>query len=430
MIGLRSYSRDFHLLDAFEDGPIRPPEESVLLDWIRDHALLAGSCDPVSVSWTYARWKPGVSVSAVATVTFEDGEQEPLACKFYSSDARKPVADRSRTAPEGARLRPFVEVTGTGCVLRTLDGDRNLNGLRQIRKPGRLARMVEESGACAPFTLKARSSKLTLLRYKPERRAVLAYTADLHRPAPKPRQKELILRLHPGRAAGFMAKARITLDQLAGEDAPWPRLISFDSPAGMLIESKLKGETVLPTGFDAADVAATLLARLHGVPLPASSKVRHLPIPPLADYAPLFAVDDDLAGLLEKLPTYLPAAPSAWVHGDVHPDQFLVGGAAGPRLLDLDDLSVGDPTRDLASWIADAIASQPDLPWVDASGAWLEAYRAAGGVTAREPLLVLATADEIARRAAAAMRRLEVGAPARAKRLLERAWQLSSGVDA
>ena len=126
--------------------------------------------------------------------------------------------------------------------------------------------------------------------------------------------------------------------------------------------------------------AARLLAQLHRVPdrltiphgAPARTQraVRGLP-------AGAVVVDRAAAGLPDRARQAGSAGrPSTLVHGDFHLGQLGRAPDGGWRLIDVDDLGVGDPAWDLARpagfWAAWLI---PDDDWQ----AFLTAYRTAGG---------------------------------------------------
>ena len=143
---------------------------------------------------------------------------------------------------------------------------------------------------------------------------------------------------------------------------------------------------------------------------------------PSADHGSLFAI----SGALEPpaLPPVEPGAPT-WIHGDFHPDQVVPRrGSRDWMLMDLDLVGLGDPTADLASWIADALYEQPDCCFSDAAGALLEGYAHAARPVEPRRLEIL-TAHALVDRAAGSIRRLEQEASEKARTGLERARSLA-----
>ncbi|MFT7678818.1 MAG: aminoglycoside phosphotransferase (APT) family kinase protein [Planctomycetota bacterium] len=427
MNGLRNYQRDFELLAYAGEAQLCPPSTQQLLEWIQEHLSMPGQSAPNAAQWTYARWKPSQSVSALASVTLADGSQHLVGCKRFHTGEAKPTGARPRWSAPDAPLRPAAVVPGANAILSSLAGDRALDGLSQVLRKGHLARLLEAAGVFGEHTLKARSSCAQLLRYKPERRAIYAYVADLHRPAPKPRQRNLLLRVLPPANARENAHARNLLQSLSPKDAPWPRLLHHEDAHGLLIESWIDGQAPASDEFHSPDRLAGLLAQLHRVPLPqASARPAPRSEPSLADLEPLFAHDAELLELAD-LSQIAPAAERlTWVHGDLHPDQMLCQADCAPQLVDFDELGIGDPCRDLASWIADRLAAAPKLTWGEASGAWLDAYAKAGGEPCDEVHLARWVRYELTRRAAATLRRLERDARSRARRMLACAARLET----
>jgi aminoglycoside phosphotransferase (APT) family kinase protein len=197
-----------------------------------------------------------------------------------------------------------------------------------------------------------------------------------------------------------------------------PKLLGFHERYGILIEEWLHVKTShAADDFTHARDAGAALAELHGLAVP--DEIGELAAGSEADLQPLFSVDDDLAARFTGLHDPRPYGKT-WIHGDFHADQLAVVERDGERrlaLLDLDRLSAGDPARDLANWIADHLFEDEDLGFEAAAQELLEGY----GATLDADHLRRRTADELTRRGAAAIRRLEKGALERAARCLGRA---------
>ncbi|MFD4642770.1 phosphotransferase family protein [Lentzea sp. NPDC058436] len=137
-----------------------------------------------------------------------------------------------------------------------------------------------------------------------------------------------------------------------------------------------------PVSQDDADAApweesAALLAKLHSLPVPVRGPVAGAPerivrairaLPPELPYA------DVVLRAYEVLPS-LDLSGRALIHGDWHLGQLVHRG--GWRLIDVDDLGVGDPVWDLARPAAlFAAGVLPDDLWAR----FLNTYRETGGV--------------------------------------------------
>ncbi len=160
--------------------------------------------------------------------------------------------------------------------------------------------------------------------------------------------------------------------------------------AGRTITAWAYGEPVDPHDPDAApwEAAATLLARLHTMPEPgrrdlpeAGGPARvHRAIHRLRDAGDI--ANQAAAAIVCRAFAALPeqtATTRTLVHGDFHLGQLVRGPCGGDpwRLIDIDDLGVGDPAWDLARPAAlFAAGILEPVTWLR----FLDAYRAAGGV--------------------------------------------------
>jgi hypothetical protein len=161
--------------------------------------------------------------------------------------------------------------------------------------------------------------------------------------------------------------------------------------AGRLATVWPRLETLSP---DSAEIpwaeAARLLAAVHTGPVPPGAARLVLGWPARVERAAervrrgtdggaprvVLSAADALLAELDKHGNHGPAdAPLTLVHGDWHLGQLGLG-PGGWRLLDIDDLAVGDPAWDLARpagfWAAGLL---PDGDWAE----FLGAYREAGG---------------------------------------------------
>jgi aminoglycoside phosphotransferase (APT) family kinase protein len=118
------------------------------------------------------------------------------------------------------------------------------------------------------------------------------------------------------------------------------------------------------------------------------------------------------------------APARCWIHGDFHADQ-LTRHEGGLRLLDGDDLRPGAAEEDLANWIADRLAQDPEMDMQSAADELFAGY-GAGPDRLDLALLRALSVEELLNRAAAGLRRLEVRAEERARGLVERAHACAS----
>ncbi|MCC7012224.1 MAG: hypothetical protein IT454_06675 [Planctomycetes bacterium] len=411
MIGLRSHARDAEL--AARAGDWRVPSERELLELVARE--LAPRALPVAAQWTFARWKPRTALTLAHEVRFEDGTGATVVTKLHAG--AKLGAPRPYAVGERA-LRPFAVVAPERLTLSSFPYDRELPGLERCFDLRRLARHVDDLGVFMPLRMRPGPSKLAVLRYKPERRAVLRLDLRLRETKDSARHAaSMILRVHPASVASASAEQRLAFDAAAPRDLA-PRLLGHEARAGVLFEEWLDVRPFSAERFEHAPLAGALLARLHAVPATGARPPRaresfvewHASVPEFAHFESLFALEDQPA--------------RGWIHGDFHPDQVaLVANGSSARLLDLDALRVGAPCEDLAQWIADHVAAGA-RDWRAAAAALLDGYRALGGTEPDESALASEVARALVRSAAAALRRLERGAEDLARGRLQRAREI------
>jgi len=422
LIGLRGHERDPSLpARAGEPGLVAPaPEE--LLELVSARLLRPGAPKPHTAELTYARWKPGTSITAGYAVEFADGERRTVSLKRYAGSKADALFRRVQAEPRADttddRLKPRAVLPQRGLHLWAFPHDRALPGLERLLDLLRTARMLAELGLFAPLEMRPGPSQVEVLRYKPERRAVLGLRLALRPPGHGPRTwKRLAARaLVPGQAA------RLAVERRALEGHPvLPELLAVQPRTGLVLEEWLDVRTQDPDTFDHAPQAGVALAALHRSARPARSASRRDP----AALRALFELDPELtaasAGLEEPS-----ARDTCWIHGDFHPDQVAFerdGGAT--RLLDLDGLGAGDPARDLATWIADHLALDEAVDFERASGPLLAGYRAGGGEAPEPAHLGDCVVWALVQLAAGRVRRLERGAVERALALLRRARSIA-----
>lgn len=399
-----------------------PPDPDELCALVAAHLARPGAPAIESASWDYARWKPGVSIAAVYTVRLADGTSEPVVAKRYADGKERTLSFRPRNEEHlealCERLKPRALLPERSLALWVPPADRVLRGLPVLLDRKKLGNLVTRSGIAPPGSVKRRKTEYTLLRYKPERRAV--YRLDLRlRGEGKPKLALAARALAPAEAARVVA-SRTALEAAGGRELA-PPLAATNLRQGFLLEPWLALETFGGGDFGHARAAGACLARLHALQPPA--ELRRVPLGLPDDLDQLFAVDAELARLPRAAPHPAPRA-RVFCHGDFHPDQ-VARRTDGPWLLmDLDNLAAGDPAADLANWIADWIVEHERVDLAAASEELLEAYRAAGGIVPERAHLHAHVAAELVNRAGSALRRLEKGAVAIARFALRAAQQV------
>jgi aminoglycoside phosphotransferase (APT) family kinase protein len=186
------------------------------------------------------------------------------------------------------------------------------------------------------------------------------------------------------------------------------------------------------------------LATLHDTSLPAAEQAT-LARPDLGARewarfaeasAELAAAFPDLAPRLERLVTMLhapyPVETPALLHGDFHPAQFLVHDAT-PRLIDFDNVCLGDPMYDMARFASHLyykgqVHGRPLREIEQAVSSFRAAYLGAGSRFAPQRWFWHLAVSLVAKRAHRVLTRLEAGGAACAAHLVGIAEQNAASI--
>ncbi|WP_420111676.1 hypothetical protein [Pseudactinotalea sp.] len=266
-----------------------------------------------------------------ALLQVRDGAGASVAGQWFADHARaERVAEQTSHGAWGEAVeRPLTDV-----VAQRRGADRRLRGLRD---------RCAEAGA-------------RLRAHRPERRAVVEIrTGEATRYVKVVRPEKL-------------GEAQVRAMTVSLDGVPTPRVLGVDSAAGTVTTAALTGPTVHEAiRMGAVDLGDHLhevgrvLARLHAADAPADVG-RHGPEAEIAvvdrwlglaeAYGALAAPRSAVRAARARLPELLTHswAPTALLHRDLH-DKQIVLGAAGPGLLDLDLLAMGDPALDLANLV-------------------------------------------------------------------------------
>ena len=419
MTGLRARDRDRHLPARMGDGELVPPTDTVVLQLVRERLVADGADAPVSLEQVHARWKLGVAAATCYSVRWADGHERWVTWKKHlSGKARRheaSLAERPWRASMEHRLRPAV-LLEDGAQLVAFPRDRVLRGLERALDDRRTIRWIKELDLFAPDDVRRRRSRFEALRYKPERRAVLRAHLSLKSPDGERAERSLGVRVLEPEEAARIAEARSLL--ASAEGLRTPRLEGADLEAGILLEEWIDGRSLPTNPLLTAPRVGAALARLHQLScgsLEAAS--------PGVDSSLLLRLDPDLhAEAVRLLASVPPVRARCLVHGDQHAGQWLEVEDGSLALLDLDALRGGEPEEDLAAWLMDVHLEGG--PVAQARELLVEAHQAAGG-----PELDPRRLDQLLLRgclleAANTLRRMEAGAEARARALLDDAARL------
>lgn len=447
MTGLSTYSRDLELPARVGQPELSVPSaESLLAEFGERLGLSANSAELV-----YARWKPGVGITAAYSLSGGGASSEGLSGvgisgnspasesgprwivyrrhvrgKWQPSEAlasaRRKLDARSdeELKAEGQAL-PLVSDPDRGQLIFAYPADPDLPGAPRALDIGRFARWFEPQGRLAGWRVRRKHFQGQCLRYRPGSRAV--YRLEVKREGPEgQKERELLgLRVLPPERALRVLAARQSAESL-GAALLLPPLVACEARTGLIYEQWLPVNSQRSDDYRQTTLAGELLGQLHRLPLPQGAAARELlsaslnPAEDWAEFGPQFprlqrSLEQVTAPLLEHL-------EPAWSHGDFHPDNVGLC-ATGARFLDVDQLALRDVRADLAAWLAGNLelglrrGQQND--WLGLYAELIATYGRAPAPRSLQPWLVA----EILRRSVGCLRRLESGAESLAQQLID-----------
>ena len=332
------------------------------------HARLAPAlgAELASVEPRYLRFKHQRSALVGVRLEWRGGVATQGAIYFGSeasiADAEAKAATlrllKPRAGPASARLG------SPRAVFLAFPNDRAIRGLNVVadarRLKNRLHALGEPFRAGGPRVSGSRS-RVELLRFKPERRAVLRATLAVTEDGSPPVPHTWILRAFPPDAFELQRRRWAWIAGIEGVNAP--RLLAADPERGWLGIEALPGATLgAERAITMKDEIAAQLRALHAAPAGDLPRVGDTEV-----LAAARATLADLAALMPEMATRamrlidrvmetgqrLSPARVCPIHGDLKLDQWWQAGGS-PCLLDWDELAAGDPHLDLASLAADA----------------------------------------------------------------------------
>lgn len=267
--------------------------------------------------------------------------------------------------------KPAALDEGAGILLIGFPFDRSLRWLRKLVRVTRIRDFLPEHlpEAVAPGWRVSKESTFSLVRYKPERRAVLRWELVLRHREKKGREHfGCYLRLHADRTA---LRARRMKQAARRTGVVCPETLALVSD-GFEVESALRGDPLDVDGPDAiAQVAAAgeLLAKLHATIPAADDECGRSPEDEL-DRCRQAAVDlgqldpewsARADAIVERLMAGQPGTEkNLFLHGDFHPGQVLFDRTV-PAFVDFDRSLMGSAAFDLASFEAHLLVNgHPD----------------------------------------------------------------------
>lgn len=323
--------------------------------------LLRPAGEVVALQPDYIRWKglDGSLVGWRVTVRTADGDVSTYVTARTAPPHR--LADEAgrllhRAEEDWGGLRAFALTAAGDLLLMAFPIDRAMHDLRRLVRPSKLRSLVAATcPTVVPNGLRFSKSRshFALVRYKPERRAVLRWQIGAVDGSGQRTGHSIIwVRCHAESQAPHTAVA-IAAAAAAGVRCPRTLGIAHDRLA---IESHVAGATFAPAARPAElAAAAAATARLHD-----SGAVSGLPLHgPVQELDQSLRAAEDLGRMLpqlqaratalaDQLAARIPAAgPPVLAHGDLHAGQFLIDGD-GAALCDFDRACVAPAAHDLA----------------------------------------------------------------------------------
>jgi len=421
MSSLRQYDRDRGLSERLGQRALRLPEDAELMDWVHAQLCSDGSPSVTKAELVFARWKPGTALLGSWRMDFSDGQQRFINWKRYLGPkaSAKGAAFRLDAHMLGASapLKAFALLPGSDGILTCFPADRRLTGAARVLDLRRTGRLLDASGIWGESVLRRQSSSMQLLRYKPEHRAVLRFHAKLKQDREGPRISAGE-RFFGVRVLAPENAKRVIANRAQGPKGLFPELLWHEPENGILLEEWVPGTPLEWNAFERAEQAAGLLRQLHQ-PCQATKPRQHSREGALE----LLDLLPGAAKLIHQVPSLDTSHCSHWIHADFHPDQ-LIEGESGLRLLDADALRPGTPEEDFASWIADQLQAQPEQMFAALLEPLMAGHDSSPANLDVDLVRALST-EQLIHRAAAGLRRLELGAESQALGLLERAARLA-----
>jgi len=360
---------------AREPGFLRALELETVAALVQEH-LGAGStlCE---LRPDYVRWKESDGSLVGYRALVRCGDEEFATYVTARTAAPHRLADEAdrlhhRADEDHAGLRAFAFLPGEDLLLLAFPIDRALNDLRRLVRASKLRNLV---AAVCPglipdgFRISKSRSTCRIVRYKPERRAVLHWDLGLvDSNTPATSRRSLWVRCY---AEAQASRTRTATDAAHAAGVACPRTLG-QAHERLLLESHLDGRVWQPFGADATGAselagsaaAAATLARLHGAALPAALP-HHGPLAELdlvlRAAADLDRLAPDLGNLAHRLADRLAhevplASAPVLAHGDLHPEQVLLT-VDGAGLVDFDRACIAPIALDLANLHAQCVAA-------------------------------------------------------------------------
>lgn len=405
-------------------------DETIVMELVASSLETSGPFEIIACPPRYVRYKPGTSCLVMYDlVTTEASGKQALRnmhIKAHHDDRGLLRATRSkmrRLTEQYARLQGSLPVTPVTYLpeveglLQIAPVDYDLKHLVWASSPTEMTRVFcEASPEYDDLTVTAAPE---VVRYKPERKAMLRYSLD-NGPA-----ENLYGKLHADDRTQLLLNQT---DALIEAEFGTPPVVAASPEHGFVAHAEAAGVQLASLrGTDAYTAWMTplshVLSRMQRIKVPSPvHTLRDEMMGIVTGVSLLERIVPDLAGRLfrvsDQLTSRLEAMDEqhATIHGDFYDDQALVSNA-GATILDLDEMRCGHPLLDVGNMLAHlSVASSRGEQVDDARSAFLTAALQSGTTT--RPDVALFEAVALMKLAPGPFRRLESNWPEGIERTL------------
>ena len=380
------------------------------------------------------RYKPKSNCVVLYEANGNEGKPLFIYAKLYAEDVAQHVSRHSLYCRYFPELRIAVS---------PYPYDLRLSGLRRAAQPEKAQKILAAAfGTKNQYALLHSWEGWTLIGYKPERRCVIrgVYHPDHGQDAALADGQGYFLKFYARHQGEQTVQRHRYLAEEGGFDFIVPRPLAYVEKYCALLLEEAEGvplEQCLSASKceaeDALIAAARALVAWHRLPiaLPVTASAN-------AEIRSAAVGVDSLLGdpesparaLAEALLEGVPSAPTALLHGDFHCRQLILGADGVIRVLDLDELTAGDPANDLAYFCAHAqtmaVLGEIDADRADWAGRFLvESYQSMSGRSIPPRRLDWHLSAALLREAEQPFRRFHAEWPSKTRELFtlaQRAW--------
>ena len=361
----------------------------------------------------------------------------------YGDALRRVGLSRWASTDEGLSITPLHDLSA---IAYWFPNDERLDGLRRVVVPKKLQRLLYAHCSeypAASWRVSDRSIRLQIIRYKPERRAVIRCRFRAQEIDGSERHERFVyLGLYERERLEGLAVNIARIRELAKDAQHWTTasLIGIDEDDALVIWDELRGKPLrdlLSTNDwePAIDSCARAIAEMHeadGSTLPSRESIESQ----LADVSAyllntLPECHELITGIARRLAqseTLSKSEHRSIVHGDLHPGQLIIDGAQ-VGIIDFDRARCGNPMEDLGNLRAQLWLGPPGERGYESDvvfDRFLAAYTHARAIDTPPGALEEWTAFSVFRSAAVPLGRFEPNWRQRARNILHESKSLLS----